>query len=58
MRNKEKIEKMGVAISILGLLIMMAAFSFSDKTVMAVVGCLGLICSVFGLFVGISSKRD
>ncbi len=55
---KEKnLEKLGVAMALLGLLMTMAAFSFPDREVMAFVGCIGFILGVIGVFLGVSSRK-
>ena len=46
MKNREKIEKLGVAMTLLGLVMMMMAFSFLSREIMAVIGSLGFISSV------------
>lgn len=55
---KEKnLEKLGVAMALLGLLMTMAAFAFPDREVMAFVGCIGFILGVIGIFLGVSSRK-
>lgn len=56
--NREKIEKLGVAMTLLGLVMMMMAFSFSSREIMVVIGSLGFISSVVGVFMGISSRKN
>lgn len=58
MKNREKIEKLGVAMTLLGLVMMMMAFSFSSREIMVVIGSLGFISSVVGVFMGISSRKN
>ena len=58
MKNREKIEKLGVAMTLLGLVMMMMAFSFLSREIMAVIGSLGFISSVVGVFMGISSRKN
>lgn len=56
---KEKnLEKLGVAMTLLGLVMMMMAFSFSSREIMAVIGSLGFISSLIGVFMGISSRKN
>lgn len=58
MKNRKKFEKLGVAMTLLGLVMMMMAFSFSSREIMAVIGSLGFISSVVGVFMGISSRKN
>lgn len=58
MKNRKKFEKLGVAMTLLGLVMMMMAFSFSSREIMVVIGSLGFISSVVGVFMGISSRKN
>lgn len=58
MKKREKFEKLGVAMTLLGLVMMMMAFSFSSREIMAVIGSLGFISSLIGVFMGISSRKN
>ena len=58
MKNRKKFEKLGVAMTLLGLVMMMMAFSFSSREIMVVIGSLGFISSVVGGFMGISSRKN
>ena len=55
--KKENHEKLGIAITFLGLVMMMTAFAFPSREVMAIIGSIGFICGVVGIFIGISSRR-
>ena len=55
--KKKNLEKLGIAITFLGLVMMMASFAFPSREVMAVIGSVGFICGVVGIFIGISSRR-
>ena len=58
MKNRKKFEKLGVAMTLLGLVMMIMAFSFSSREIMVVIGSLGFISSVVGVFMGISSRKN
>ena len=58
MKNRKKFEKLGVAMTLRGLVMMMMAFSFSSREIMVVIGSLGFISSVVGVFMGISSRKN
>ena len=56
--KKENLEKLGVTIALLGLLMMMAAFAFPSREIMAIVGSIGFICGIVGVFLGVSSRNN
>lgn len=57
MMKKENLEKLGIAIALLGLVMMMVAFAFPSREIMAIVGSIGFICGIIGIFLGVSARR-